>query len=172
MYIRCAMRLLSVVKGLYQACGLPITGTESLNDLPDLPRWAGNICEQLHRTIFKRLLDLQPGGGEVDWRNLGRLLGVLQRQCTFLDDAWENAEVVAPDQATAPPTATVGKFRHPQSDLLQALHDSIRDSIINGLDGTAINQNEFLSGIAEGYESFLDTQGQLYRRPGPHGNLL
>ncbi|HEX3797327.1 MAG TPA: hypothetical protein VH413_01395 [Verrucomicrobiae bacterium] len=161
-YIRCATRLLAVVKGLYQACDLPITGTGDLENVPPLPSWAGNICEQLHRTIFKRLVDLKPGGEQVDWRNFGRLLGVWQRQFTFLDDAWEGTESVSPEEATAPPTEPPDSFKIvPQSDLLQAVHDSLKDSIFNSLSETPVHLNDFLSGLAEGHELFLDPQGQF-----------
>src|SRR5208283_6060413 len=77
-YIRCAVRLLAITKGIYEMCGLPMAGTPELEEIPELPTWARNVCGQLQLTIFERLMDLRPQGNRADWSNTGRMLGVWQ----------------------------------------------------------------------------------------------
>jgi len=86
-YIRCATRLLAITKGIYEICGMSIAGTPDLAEIPELPKWARNVCAQLQVTIFKHLVELRPQGTQMDWHNAGRMLGVWQRRITFLSEA-------------------------------------------------------------------------------------
>lgn len=50
------------------------------------PEWAKNICGNLCRTIFKPLLKLRPKSPtEINWRNYGRCVGIMERYKTFLN---------------------------------------------------------------------------------------
>src|ERR1700722_13033973 len=82
--IKASLPILSIIKGLYDACGMPMYGPAAKSDLPELPQWAKNICEQLRLTIFKRVLELMPQGEQMDWRNLGRMMGLCQRLAVYL----------------------------------------------------------------------------------------
>jgi hypothetical protein len=161
-YIRCATRLLAIVGGIYRACGLTMLGPPQSMEIPELPSWAGNICEQLARTIFKRLAELRPEGEQADWRNTGRMLGVWQRIITFLADAWKNGERVLPEEALAPSTAPADSFVViPQSDLLQSVQESLKNQILESFLQNPAEQEEFFAGLHEGHKMFLDTNGQL-----------
>ncbi len=46
--------------------------------------WAKNICAKLRNTILKSFLKLKPKRNEIDWRNYGRTIGVLERYKAFL----------------------------------------------------------------------------------------
>ena len=48
----------------------------------ELPDWGRNIVNRLGRTIFKPVLKLRPGSG-INWRNYGRMLGVMERFKAF-----------------------------------------------------------------------------------------
>src|SRR5579884_2419028 len=59
-YIRCSPRFLAIVQGISQACDMPMMVPLQGAEIPPLPAWAGKICEQLSKTIFKRQLELRP----------------------------------------------------------------------------------------------------------------
>ena len=46
------------------------------------PEWARNISLRLKKTIFKSINKLRPNG-EINWRNYGRCIGILERYRTF-----------------------------------------------------------------------------------------
>ena len=50
------------------------------------PDWAKNICGKLRRTILKSVLKLRPKSQtEINWRNYGRCIGIMERYKTFLN---------------------------------------------------------------------------------------
>ena len=50
------------------------------------PEWAKNICGSLRRTILKSVLKLRPKSQtEINWRNYGRCIGIMERYKTFLN---------------------------------------------------------------------------------------
>jgi hypothetical protein len=50
------------------------------------PDWAKNICGKLRRTILKSVLKLRPKSPtEINWRNYGRCVGIIERYKTFLN---------------------------------------------------------------------------------------
>jgi len=137
---------------------VPLQGAE----IPPLPAWAGKICEQLSKTIFKRLLELRPQGDQVNWRNVGKMLGVWQRIVTVLAERWKDSECVLPEEAIAPPKeAPDSCVMIPQTDLLAAMQESLTASIVDNLAKNPVEQSEFFAGLGEGYELFLDTNGQF-----------
>ena len=49
------------------------------------PDWAKIICGKLRRTILKSVLRLKPKSAtEINWRNYGRCIGIMERHKTFL----------------------------------------------------------------------------------------
>ena len=46
------------------------------------PEWVRNISIRLKKTIFKSIMKLRPNG-QVNWRNYGRCIGLLERYKTF-----------------------------------------------------------------------------------------
>jgi hypothetical protein len=141
---------------------MPMTGTPELQEIPELPPWAKNICQQLQLTIFKRLVEVRPQGDQVDWRNAGRMLGVWQRLITFLAETWKDLEFVSPDEVTAPPQSAPDSFVVvPQSDLLESEQQSLEYSFTESLAQNPCDQEEFFAGLHEGHKMFLDTNGQL-----------
>ena len=50
------------------------------------PEWVKNICGSLRRTILKSVLKLRPKSQtEINWRNYGRCIGIMERYKTFLN---------------------------------------------------------------------------------------
>lgn len=49
------------------------------------PEWAKNICIRYRQTIFKSVMKLKPGQ-QVNWRNYGRCIGLIERCKTFYTD--------------------------------------------------------------------------------------
>jgi hypothetical protein len=50
------------------------------------PDWAKNICGKLRRTILKSVLKLKPKSRtEINWRNYGRCIGIMERYMVFLN---------------------------------------------------------------------------------------
>src|SRR5579884_1374780 len=133
-YIRCSPRFLAIVQGISQACDMPMMVPLQGAEIPPLPAWAGKICEQLSKTIFKRLLELRPQGDQVNWRNVGKMLGVWQRIVTVLAERWKDSECVLPEEAIAPPKeAPDSCVMIPQTDLLAAMQESLTASIVDNL---------------------------------------
>jgi hypothetical protein len=75
--IKASLPILSLIKGLYDACGMPMYGPAATSELPELPQWAKNICEQLRLTI--RLDDALGSAGIV--KNLVPNLVLEFRSC-------------------------------------------------------------------------------------------
>jgi len=148
--IKASLPILSIIKDLYDACGVPMYEPAATPDVPELPRWAKNICEQLRLTIFKRVLELRPEGEKIDWHNFGRMLGVCQRLAAYLKNGRAEKSKEASKPNLAPPT-----------DLLEQVEVAFVDSMDAALAQKVQSQCEYLSGLAEGYEMFLDTQGQF-----------
>jgi hypothetical protein len=158
--IKASEPILSIIKGLYDACGMPMYGPAAKSNLPELPLWARNICEQLRLTILKRVLELKPEGGEIDWRNFGRMMGVCQRLATYLKSGW--AETDFKPQSEVSETSTSNKpILVPPTELLEQVEEAFIDSMDSALAQKSEPQCEFLSGVAEGYELFLDARGQF-----------
>jgi hypothetical protein len=143
-----AVQLSSILKGLYQACGMAMLMPDEVKETPDLPDWAMNICTQLRLTVFKRLLELKPGNETINWRNYGRMIGILQRQFTYFGE-WKKGGCAPGLESVVVPSQ------------LKSSGNSVKNSIDSAFGQSAVIQNEFLAGMYEGYEIFLDTEGQF-----------
>ena len=49
----------------------------------ETPEWTKNICRKFRNTILKSVLKLRPNG-QVNWRNYGRCIGLMERYKTSL----------------------------------------------------------------------------------------
>jgi hypothetical protein len=164
---KAAMFLLALVTGLHQACGLPMIASVEHAQIPELPVWGRNICEQLKLTILRRLLELKPHDGLVEWRNFGRILGVALRELGFIEhDLRREPNLLGLND--------VAKKMRGQNEVLadilsgknaDALFDhfgtSLESSLRVGLGQAPAEQQDFLLGLAEGQTLLLDTQGQF-----------
>jgi hypothetical protein len=160
------LHLLSIGRGLYDACGVSMTGPVSEWPVPELPQWVKNICEQLRLTIFKRYLELKPQGESVDWRKIGRVLGVGRRELGFAKhDSLSEKEIAHPNgniEASGLEQILLCLSEDNRAETLVArVGKLLENSIALGLAEKPEAQHEFLAGLAEGHELFLDVQGQL-----------
>ncbi len=161
------LQLLSVAKGLYEACGLKMSGPVEHLPIPALPPWGLNICEQLRETIFKRFVDLSPHEGPVQWRNFGRILGVGLRELGFMEHDLRREPDLSNQNDFAKKLPGLDELL---AELLSGSHadalfahfgNSLQSSLRIGLGQAPAEQHEFLAGLAEGHVLVLDTQGQL-----------
>jgi hypothetical protein len=73
-------RVMDLKASLRQAAGLePMPYWE--RSKPE-PEWGRNISLRLGNTILKSICKLRPNG-EINWRNYGRCIGLLERYKTF-----------------------------------------------------------------------------------------
>ena len=72
---------------LHQETCPPVTGP-ACESKAKSPQWCQNIFRQLGKTIFKRVLQLKPMG-VVNWRNYGRMIGILERGQRFISQNME-----------------------------------------------------------------------------------
>jgi hypothetical protein len=164
--IKASLPILSIIKGMYDACGMPMYGPAATSDLPELPQWAKNICEQLRLTIFKRVLELEPHGEKMDWRNFGRMMGICQRLAAYLKKGWAETDfrrhsVRKNNVASSELNEANKPILTPPTVLLEQVEGAFIDWMDVVLAQNAQPQSEYLSGVAEGYEMLLDTQGQF-----------
>jgi hypothetical protein len=161
------LQLLSVARGIYEACGLKMTGPLEHLPVPELPSWAKNICRQLRVTVFKGVVDLNPHDGPMKWRNFGRMLGTGLRELGFIEHDLRRE----PD---APGQNHIEEKLHGLDELLAIvlngshvdavfghLGESLESALRIGLGQGPAEQHEFLAGVAEGQVLVMDTQGQL-----------
>lgn len=76
-------QMVAVNSALGVEMGLPSIEPEAELKV-EVPNWGRNIIQQLRKTIFKPVLKLR-FRGEVNWRNYGRMIGILDRARAF----WE-----------------------------------------------------------------------------------
>jgi hypothetical protein len=152
----------SIAKGLGDACELSVFGPVGESEIPELPPWAKNICGQLRLTIFKRLLELEPVKGNLDWKELGRLMGACQRHLGISAEAApELVKVKSPVkwQINEPGAGTSVPVTI--NDCRRQMRKTFDELFRAGLARSPQKQKEFLCGLAEGYEVFMDAQGQF-----------
>jgi hypothetical protein len=158
--IKASQPILSIIKGLYDACGMPMYGPAATSDLLELPQWAKNICEQLRLTIFKRVLELIPEGEQMNWRTSGRMMGVCQRLAVYLKKTFAETDFKHP--AASRQSGDANKpILVPPTDLVEQMEGAFIDSMDSALAQSSEDQFEFLCGLTEGYELFLDARGQF-----------
>src|ERR1700722_19244691 len=158
--IKASLPILSIIKGLYDACDMPMYGPATTSDLSKLPQWAKNICEQLRLTIFKRVLELVSEGEQMNWRTSGRMMGVCQRLAVYLKKTFAETYFKRPAALTESGDANK-PILVPPKDLVEQMEGAFIDSMDSALAQSSEDQFEFLCGLTEGYELFMDARGQF-----------
>jgi hypothetical protein len=167
-------------------------GGKSASGVPkpklELPIWCRNITKRLCKTVLQPVIKLRPSG-QVDWRNYGRAIGVLERAIAFykhdvpriIKD--EFSDLTAEDWKRIEPSLGLHKLRaklvktlnRPVADHepLEKLADEALDRMLAGFQPhreTALHHLAgqspkvaalFYKGMSEGYRLFLDESGKL-----------
>lgn len=179
-----------VAKPIRELLHQELTGGTTVTTLePDkvLPEWCVCIAQQLRKTVFKRVIELDPKQ-TVDWYKYGKLIGVMDRFESWV--AFDVPEVIKReglDQLTpaqeskvesvfndAESRREIGKRlgrkikAHESSDALadelEGKQAAAFKNIIQNAERLAAGQKpknraKFLQGRAEGFKLFLDEDG-------------
>lgn len=153
-----------------------------------MPGWCGNIVKQFGKTIFKPIRKLAPQG-KVDWRNYGKLVGMIERYKTFLihdvpriaeeelgditDEQWKRIEPqLGLDQTRAclikaldRPVADDESLENLGVEAVERQFEALETHRQVALAHVASQDSKatalFYKGMGEGYESFLDERGKF-----------
>lgn len=154
-----------------------------------LPVWCHNIADIFAKTVFKTTLALDPKG-QFDARNFGRMVGLLLRAGVFIGkeiepilkkdgllDLSKTDEKKIEDAGGIEHLFPVAskKFNRPIRNENQLFNQSWRHAEKWGIDllksqgrlflhlwnQSIEEQHKFLCGIAEGFVTFMDTEGQF-----------
>jgi len=158
-----------------------------------LPVWVHNLCDELTKTIFKRLIESAPRDNKFAARDHGRIIGSILRGVVFylkevpallekdglLDLTEARAEKIE-KEAGLPLLFSMASqtFQKPisnEDELMQAGSERIEKrgtEFLNGffligrhlLNQPIEEQHEFLCGIPEGFVLFLNDQGDFAGR--------
>lgn len=193
-----------------KAAGSPVTPTafeqldpilhalkEEMDGQPDagaprpksqLPGWCRNITRRLGQTILRPVIKLRPNG-RVNWRNYGRMVGLLERAVSFYRHdvpriiEQELGDMTAEDWKRIEPVLGLEKLRSmivkrlnrvvADDEPLEELVDEAMEQMLAGFQ----RQREialrhvagqspkvarlFYKGISEGYELFLDASAKF-----------
>jgi hypothetical protein len=154
-----------------------------------LPVWCHNIADIFAKTIFKTTVALDPKG-QFDVRNFGRMVGLLLRAGVFLGKEFEpilkkaglldlsktdekKIEAIAGIEHLFPVASK--KFNRPIRNENQLINQFLRHAEKWGIEQLKCyrtlflhlwqqpieEQHKFLCGIAEGFVTFMDTEGQF-----------
>lgn len=154
-----------------------------------LPSWGHDIADRFAKTIFKSTIALDPNG-QFDARNFGRMVGLLLRGAVFIGKEYEpllkreglldlssaeekKIEDVAGIEHLFPVASK--KFNRPIHNENQLFNQAGRhaeqwmESLFKGMgpvlqhlwNASMEEQHRFLCGIAEGFVTFMDTEGQF-----------
>jgi len=155
----------------------------------ETPSWVKNIYQKLGRTLFKSILKLRPKG-VINWRNYGRIIGIMERHITFLThDAWQLFDDPAFEKVSDEKWVkfnaglgevearkyylkTLGRPATDQTPLeelaVMAIERKITDlekvkqtAFAHIAEQGAKNKNLFLKGMGEGFTIFLNEDGQF-----------
>lgn len=154
----------------------------------EVPRWGRNVIQQLRKTIFRPVLKLC-FRGEVNWRNYGRMIGILDRAHAFWE--FDVPRILAEefgdmtDEQAARIEARMGLDQlrawcvkvlgRPvaEDEPLEKLVDEIWSRVVAHRERirqaafrhVALQPPKvaalFYKGMAEGYTSFLDEEGEF-----------
>lgn len=154
----------------------------------EMPQWGKNIVKQIRKTILKPILKLRPTG-EIDWRNYGRMITIMERFRTFYEydvpriiEA-EFGDITEEDCKRIEPQLGLDKLRdtiikklnRPVADdePLKNLGDELHARQLKDLDNhrqTAFhhvaqqctkNTALFYKGMGEGYEFIIDERANF-----------
>lgn len=155
------------------------------------PEWAKNICCKLRCTILKSVLKLRPKpNGEINWRNYGRCIGIMERYKAFLNhdiqqvlekeglnnispEKWEKIQPLLGEKTGRDYYLKVLKRPADDPTPLVELVELIRQRQFEHLEAIKrvafyhlANQsakvgNIFVKGMSEGYTAFLNEDGEF-----------
>ena len=155
------------------------------------PDWAKNICGKLRRTILKSVLKLRPkSSGEINWRNYGRCVGIMERYKTFLivdvprildeegsndisQEKWKKIQAVMGEETAREYYLKVLKRPADDPTPLEDLAELAIQKQLENLEALKqvafyhiVNQSAktgtlFLKGMGEGYTAFLNEDGEF-----------
>ena len=155
------------------------------------PDWAKNICGKLRRTILKSVLKLRPKSPtEINWRNYGRCVGIIERYKTFLNvdvprilesegfndispEKWEKIQPLLGEGTARDYYLKVLKRPPDDSAPLEELAELAIQKQLENLEAlkqmafyhlahqSAKTGKLFLKGIEEGYTAFLNEDGEF-----------
>jgi len=151
-----------------------------------ISNWGKNILIRFKKTTMRAILKLRPNG-EVHLQQYGKIVGILNRQITFLKtDVWEIIEKEGWDKISEEKWEKIQPRAQLRAQLVKMLNRDVRDDeTIEELAGEAIDkkieqleqmrnnalrlvsnrsakeQKLFYRGMAQGYELFLDEMGNL-----------
>lgn len=154
-----------------------------------LPAWGHNIADIFAKTVFKTTVALDPKR-EFDARSFGRTVGILLRACVFVGkeaepilkregllDLSKTEEKKIEDSAGIEHLFPIAskKFNRPIRNENQLFSQGKRhlekwgidvmksflDSFLKLWNQSIEEQHKFLCGIAEGFVTFMDTEGQF-----------
>lgn len=171
---------------LAESAGLPVDHLPARSGR-ELPKWSSKILEQFQKTILKPILKLKPNG-TVNWRNYGKIIGIIERFKTFLvhdveqifieegfdkitDEQWERIRPQFGEEEARHhlvrvlerPVADSEPLGDLVAEAIERWFEHFEKSKSNALWHVA-QQNAkatalFLKGMTEGYTCFLDENG-------------
>jgi len=153
----------------------------------ELPKWCLKILEQFQKTILKPILKLRPKG-TVNWRNYGRMMGLIERYKTFItsdleriskeegwdritDEQWERCRpMFGEDKMRQHLIRVLGRPVADDEPLENLVVEALERQFehLEKLKSDAawlVAQHDaksaalFFKGMAEGYKCFLDENG-------------
>ena len=153
------------------------------------PEWGRNISLRLRNTILKSICKLRPNG-EINWRNYGRCIGLLERYKTFqehdvprilhenqldelTEEEWSKLQPqLGEEQARQYYLKILGRPGDDKATLDEVLElvrqretehlDKIRETAVYFVaQQTARDAKLFWEGVGEGYSLFLDEMGKF-----------
>jgi hypothetical protein len=153
------------------------------------PEWVKNICRNLRKTVLKSILKLRPKR-KVNWRNYGRLIGIMERYKTFLakdlpqilkeesfnrisDKKWDKIQpLLGEEEARQYYLKILERPANDGASLLELtelvlekqlvrLEKSKETAFLHLSNQGAKTVKIFLKGMSEGYTAFMDEEGQF-----------
>jgi hypothetical protein len=154
------------------------------------PKWSKNIYGQLRKTIMKSVLKLRPKKNQINWRNYGRSIGLMERYKTFLikdapqmigeldlkninEDKWNKIKAIFGEEDARkyclkvlerPSTDSTSLFELALLALeknLLILEKMKQTAFMHIIHQDAKTHHVFLKGMAEGYTMYLNTNGEF-----------
>ena len=155
------------------------------------PGWAKNICGKLRRTILKSVLKLrQKSKTEINWRNYGRCIGIMERYLVFLNrdvpqilekeglnnlgaEEWERLQPRLGEETAREYYLKVLERPADDPTPLNELAELVMQKNVSHLEAlkklafqhiayqSAKIGNLFLKGMSEGFTAFLNEDGEF-----------
>ncbi len=171
---------------LGKSMGLPLNRLAPKSGI-EFPRWCSKILEQFKKTILKPIVKLRQNGA-VNWRNYGKMIGIIVRFKTFLshdlpqilqdegwdkmsDEQWEKIKGLLGETQLRRHLMAIVKRPISDDEPLEKLAEEVLkgqcehfENLINAALFQVAQQDArtgrlFFKGMSEGYTCFLDENG-------------